>query len=206
MNNCLVTARELELMKWLEKRTAGVILLPPTLASPCSHLMNALTAGNLVHRIWRDVEEWRWKLLKFPDEIKLLERRVLNIKMVTRLQLSAWNFVHWCPVLGSQTRSLMKWNQIHLEWNWFYFYLFIYLIYSPPLSLIFLLPPHNNQFSLLNPGVWSNHPIVAFYLTVVVLAVSILFYFHLFQIISFIHFCPSFSHFYAVSVRPKLAA
>ena len=146
MNNCLVTARELELMKWLEKRTAGVILLPPTLASPCSHLMNALTVGNLVHRIWRDVEEWRWKLLKFPDEIKLLERRVLNIKMVTRLQLSAWNFVHWCPgVLGSQTRSFMKWNQIHLEWNWFYFYLFIYLIYSPPLSLISLLPPHNNQ-------------------------------------------------------------
>ena len=36
---------------------------------------------------------------------------------------------------------------------------------------IFLLPPHNNQYSLLNPGVWSHHPIVAFYLTVVVLSV-----------------------------------
>ena len=84
-----------------------------------------------------------------------------------------------CPV-WPQTRSFMKWNQIYLERNGFY------LIYSPPLSLISLLPPHNNQFSLLNPGVWSNHPIVAFYLTVVVLTVSILFYFHLFQIISFI--------------------
>ena len=133
MNNCLVTARELELMKWLEKRTAGVILLPPTLASPCSHLMNALTAGNLVHRIWRDVEAVEMKLLKFPDEIKLLERRVLNIKMVTRLQLSAWNFVHWCPVLCGR-RLGHSWNGTRYIWNEtgsIFIYLFIWFTPHP---------------------------------------------------------------------------
>ena len=62
-------------------------------------------------------------------------------------------------------------------------------------SPISLLPPHNNQFSLLNPGVWSHHPIVAFYLTVEILTLVYFIFFTFFQTISSIHIVPSFSHF-----------
>ena len=104
---------------------------------------------------------WRWKLLKFPDEIRLLERRVLNIKMVTRLKLSAWNFVHWCPVLCGH-RLGHSWNGTRYIWEWTGS---IWFTPHPHLWSSFF---HHNQFSLLNPGVWSHHPIVAFYLTVVI--------------------------------------